>query len=102
MWSLAATTLLFLASDELSVQLLSGNEITGQLVALEDGTISLKGRDSVQEYSFSELLTITRPADGRKSVRPSVWIELTDGCKLTGSAFSVEKRIADITLLQGE
>ena len=102
MWSLAATALLFLASDELSVTLLSGNEISGQLVALKNGTISLKGRDSVQEYSFSELLTITRRADGQKPGRPSAWIELTDGCKLTGNAFSVEKRIAEITLLQGE
>ena len=102
MWSLAATTLLFLASDDLKVTLLSGDEIAGQLVALESGTISLKGRDSVREYSFSELLTITRSANGQRSARPSVWIELTDGSKLNANAFSVKKRVAKITLLQGE
>ncbi|MBB77337.1 MAG: hypothetical protein CMJ75_22760 [Planctomycetaceae bacterium] len=102
MWSLAATTLLFLASDDLQVTLLSGNEVSGQLVALENGIISLKGRDSVQEYSFSELLTITRLAGRKRSAKPNVWIELTDGCKLTAKGFSVKKRIAEVTLLHGE
>ena len=102
MWSLAATTLLFLASDDVQVALLSGDDISGQLVALDSRTISVKGPDSIHEYSFSELLTITRPSIEKRGAPPTVWVELTDGCKLTASAFSVKKRIAEITLLQGE
>ena len=68
MWSLAATTLLFLASGDIEVQLLSGDKLTGQLVTLADGKVTLKSSESLREFVFAELLAISRPIDSDRRV----------------------------------
>jgi hypothetical protein len=88
---------------ELQVQPVSGELVSGSLTSLDSSQLVLKTESDEVAYPVDELFWAI-PAGAAPSKAPSaaVWVELTDGSRLLGSAYTVERGLASIRLTNDE
>jgi NPCBM/NEW2 domain len=74
-------------APEMQVTTVDGQSVRGQLYQLWDGRVHLSTASLPMDQVLSIVPTTPLPAANEK---PTVWIELVDGSKLTGSEFKID------------
>jgi len=90
---------------EAVLRLVGGEQLTGQLVALDDEQAVLETPDGRREVDADTLLGIDVSPDDPDATdrfaRPGVWIELTDGSLIAATKCVVGEQEANIELVGG-
>ena len=87
---------------EFTVETLDGQKIAGALVEFNDQSIAVDTGSGRREIEVSSIARIAQKDAESKQPRPSVWIALTDGSRLTATSLSVDGEHADVRLTSGE
>lgn len=90
------------AADNVSVQLLRGETLTGELVAVsaEKITIALGGNE--QTLPAPEVLAVEFAQPKEEAEKPRIWIELLDGSRLNAASVALAAGKATIELPGGD
>jgi hypothetical protein len=85
-----------------TVTLLDGDVLTGQLVSLRPDAVTVRSGDQPQEIPTSEVLTVA-PArrESPSAAPPKVWLQLTDGSRVQGTEFRESAGAAVVELTSG-
>ena len=82
---------------------LDGSIVTGQLVALETGELTITTGDGPRTLRTTEILSLApQPQASPTAVRPQVWLHLTDGSQVRGTTFRESAGTAVVGLLGGD
>ena len=77
--------------------------VVGEVSALSAGQIVLKTAEGEATLKLSEVLSLApNPAPEKIDDHAQVWIELTDGSRLTGQDYAVSKKIGKLKLSDSE
>ena len=100
---LLVCTLFVVSAGEVEVRPLAGPPVKGELVELSDGQLVLSSGGTEQKLAVDSLLHV-RPAEPVEAdVKPAtVWLKLSGGSMLNATSFTVEDRVAAVTLNTGE
>lgn len=103
MWtSLALVAVLAVGAPEVSVETLDGTTTTGQLTALSADSLTLQTQDGDKSIPVKELLIVVPQDTPKQESAGPIWVEFSDGSKITADTFTVEKGTARIGLEKGE
>lgn len=98
MWSLIVfVAALAAAPAEVEIGTLDGSTMTGSLVELAVDHVTISAEQGKLTVPAAQLLFVSPKAVAATSAdKPSVWIELVDGSRLTAKEFIAEKGIATL------
>jgi sRNA-binding regulator protein Hfq len=100
MYWLAPMLLLTLAQPlEVTVEPLTGVQITGSVVELSGDRVVIETDGQQQAYASRDLLAVVASGHAvAASSAGSIWIELIDGSRLIATGYTVKDRVAEIQL----
>ncbi|MCO6456552.1 MAG: NPCBM/NEW2 domain-containing protein [Pirellulaceae bacterium] len=102
MWSLLIAGALVLPAVDVNVQTLTAQELTGQLVQLDDQAAVIETSAGPQTVPLADLLTITpQTAAPAAPAAPRYWLRLIDGTQLPVEGYTVKDRQAIAVLAGG-
>ncbi|MCC7084332.1 MAG: NPCBM/NEW2 domain-containing protein [Pirellulales bacterium] len=99
MWSVLLVFALVASAPEVEVGTLDGSSVTGIVSELSRDGIKVATADGDQSISVKRLLFVSpAPAPIAAEEKPSVWIDLVDGSRLTANRFLASKGAATLSI----
>ncbi len=101
MWLLLLTAIVA-APQEAQVQTLAGQNVAGQITALDAETLVLRAADGEQKLATKDVLGVTFPAPEAAAVGPpAAWVTLIDDSVLLAKSYTQSDGRAKVDLLGG-
>lgn len=98
MWALALAALLVSASPEVTLRTLDGRTVVGELQSLGDGKVVVKAKDGEVTADLQQVIDLRPASAPPKPGEISAWVQLTDGSRLAGTQYVVDKTKAKFIL----
>jgi len=97
MWALLITSLLLPTPVEIDVKTLDDKTISGSIVGLDTGRLTLKTSMGVESIATDNLLSITQkhPKSGPEN-DSVIWIDLSDGSAVKSKSYTTKGNLAEI------
>lgn len=103
MWYVLLSGMLAVSAADVEVQTLTGPEVSGQLVSLDETGLVVETQDGQKTFPLADLLAVrpTQAAPAGAPSRDAFLVRLVDGSLLVAPGYSVSDRKATITLAGG-
>jgi len=100
---LLLTSSVLAAGPQVEIHTLDKQVVTGVLAGLTADGATVQTADGEKTIALKQIMAFQpTPAPAAREENPTIWLELADGGRLTAKDFSVAKRIAKVTLTDGE